>query len=107
MSVSSPPPLHPAGRETYKWPVWADAARTVPLPAAQALDVSFDGVTWSPMDRPADGQAEALVSGPTAVGNPAGTIVLARGRNKAFIRRTANPEAIIRPAGFIDVDAGG
>lgn len=83
------------GREYAKWGVTAN--QSVPL------DVSFDGTTWYPLERPADGEARVLVAGPDAVTNPAGTVVLQAGFNSASIRLVSTPETVVRSAGLIYV----
>lgn len=85
------------GREYAKWAVTA--------PESVALDVTFDGVIWYPLERPADDQARLLVAGPDAISNPAGTVVLAPGFNSASIRLVSSPESVVRAAGTIYVFA--
>lgn len=89
--------LPAAGRE---YATWAVAGADI----AVALEVSFDaGVTWTATDRVDAGTARILVAGPTATGNPVGTVVLPVGRHLARIRATDTPEVAIRDAGAIDV----
>lgn len=84
------------GREYVSWTVTGAEPET-------ALAVTFDrGATWHDLDR--DGNTvKALVAGPTATANPAGTIVLTTGRNTATIRATDNPEIVVRGGGAVDV----
>lgn len=83
------------GREYAKWAVTA--------PVSTALDVTFDGFTWYPLQRPADNEARILVAGPDTQSNPAGTVVLSPGFNSASIRLVSSPEMVVRPAGDIYV----
>lgn len=85
-------------REVAHWPVKG-------VDDAQALEASYDQVTWFPLNR-ATGEAFQMVAGPDATGNPDGTIVLAKGLNVFTIRPstvTASNELPARPAGTINV----
>lgn len=88
--------LAPDGREFANWIVTGADEDTT-------LEVTFnDGTTWHPLERTGT-SARVLVAGPTATGNPGGTVVLAVGRNTARIRATDNPEVVVRRGGAIDV----
>lgn len=82
-------------REYAHWPI--DDS-----PEGAVLEVSFDTTTWHPLAVDA-GFASALVAGPDATGNPAGTVVLPVGRSTVTIRATTVPEVPYRHAGVIDV----
>jgi hypothetical protein len=88
--------LESQSREYVLWPI-------AEQPVGSTLEVSFDeGATWNPLT--VDGaEARALVAGPDATGNPAGTVVLPLGSHRAWIRATANPELVYRYAGVVDV----
>lgn len=79
-----------------------------PLPEGVALDadltVSFDdGDTWHKLTRPDANTARILVAGPQATANPAETVTLRKGTNRALVRLTVNHETVIRAAGSIFV----
>lgn len=77
---------------------------TVSVSQATALTVSFDnGTTWTAMERPSNTEARVLVAGPSATGNPVGTVALAAGRNAVLIRLVASSESVVRAAGSIFV----
>jgi hypothetical protein len=99
--------LDPAGREFARWPV--------ENPDALTLEFTVNGATWYPTlvdpDPPAiptgfTGWVRTTnpVAGPAATGNPAGTAVLALGRNYATLRAIDSPEIVIRSGGAIDVE---
>lgn len=75
----------------------------VNVPASVALEVSFDGLVWTPLARPDDATAAVLVAGPDATDSPPGTVVLTRGSHQAVVRLVALPEIVIRQAGTIYV----
>lgn len=86
-----------AGREYAHWTV-------TDLPADVVIEVSADdGATWHVATRDGD-TTTVLVAGPDATDNPAGTVVLAAGRNHLLHRAADTPEVVIRDAGAIDVD---
>lgn len=66
------------------------------------LEVSLAGA-WHPLERVDATTVRVLVAGPTATGNPAGTVALPVGRTVARIRATDTPEVVIRGCGIIDV----
>lgn len=84
------------GREWARWPL-------VQAPTGD-LEVTFDdGTTWHPLERTGD-SVRVLVAGPGVDGEqPAGTVVLALGRNVATVRVSASPEILVREAGLITV----
>lgn len=87
--------MHPEGREYYTWPVVADVDLVPPI------ELSIDGgQTWHETEA-VSGGIRALVAGPDAEDNPAGTIVLSRGVNSILARCIDNPEVVIRGAGAI------
>lgn len=84
------------GREYVTWTATG-------APDGITLDVTFDrGTTWHTLERTGN-TVKALVAGPAATANPAGTIVLTLGRNTATIRATDNPEVVVRGGGVVDV----
>ena len=89
------PTLPPAGREYV-------TATLTGAPVGVAIEVTLDLTTWYPTVRTGD-TVRFLAAGPDATGNPAGTVVLAAGRNRVRARATDTPEVIIRDAGVIDV----
>ncbi|WP_402465835.1 hypothetical protein [Isoptericola aurantiacus] len=80
------------GREEVFWDL-TDAP-------AGAVEVTFDGQTWTAMDRTGD-TVSVLVAGPDAT-DPA-AVVLDEGRHFALLRATAAPEVLVRSAGVIDI----
>lgn len=83
-----------AGRETVKWPYTADYAVT-------AVDILLAG-TWTPATvTPAD--VRLLIAGPTATGNPAGTVVAPLGINAVKLRFVDLSEVIVRDGGVINI----
>lgn len=95
--------LSRSGREYIYWPFWSSGALT-------AVDIKVD-VDWVPMvktteyspDVPVAAGAQwfrALVAGPLATSNPAGTAVMSRDAAVMF-RIQRSPEVIIRPGGNI------
>ena len=92
--------LHPAGREYATWDITgADEATTL----AMSID---GGLTWASLARPTATTARALIAGPAATDNPAGTVVLPLGRSVPLIRATDTPEVVIvASGGAIDVKA--
>lgn len=93
--------IPPGGREYVRIP-----ATGVPT-AAGTLEVSVDGgATWHATTWEGTGAertARFLAASPTATANPAGTVVLAAGRNIITARLADTPEIVFRGVGPIDV----
>lgn len=88
--------LNRAGRETAHFPYTADVDVT-----AENVEVNLNGTWWDAEVTPTE--ITLLVAGPDAVGNPAGTAVLALGQNRALVRFPDSPEVVIRGGGVIFV----
>jgi len=88
-------------RRGREWARWPDATALPPEP----LEISFDGgTTWTALQRVDATTVRVLVAGPDVeTENPAGTAVLALGRNVATVRAVAAPEILVREAGVIVV----
>lgn len=79
------------GRSRVTWPLAG-------LDGTETLEIEFDGDgTWHPLDNETL-VGSALVAGPDATGNPAGTIVLDEGMHRARIKVTSGDEVILRDA---------
>lgn len=90
--------IDPAGREYATWTITGD------LSGITGWDVSTDGTTWTPLSQVGTTSSwRALVAGPSATSNPAGTLVLPPGRSLTRLRATGTPEMIYRNTGPIDV----
>jgi hypothetical protein len=92
-----------AGREYWYWPITGD-------PLVDPPQISIGGGAWVAMVEAEDYEPQtevpgavwyqALVAGPaTEDEDPEGSVVVPRSGAAARIRRSATPEALIRPGG--------